>query len=145
MKEITVKINKTKSWLVAYLWQDKIDKPLARVIKRKREKNQINKIRNEKGEATTDGAEIHRIMRPLEWSEDAQSCPTLCNSMDCSLPGSSVHGIFQAIVLEWIAISFSRGSSWPRDQTWVSRIVDRCFTVWATREETIMNNYMAIK
>ena len=41
--------------------------------------------------------------------EVAQSCPTLCNPMDCSLPGSSVHGIFQAIVLEWIAISFSRG------------------------------------
>ena len=41
----------------------------------------------------------------------AQSCPTLCNSMDCSLPGSSVHGIFQARILEWVAISFSRGSS----------------------------------
>ena len=54
--------------------------------------------------------------------------------MDCSLPGSSVHGIFQAIVLKWIAISFSRGSSWPRDRTQVSRIVDRRFTVWATRE-----------
>ena len=51
------------------------------------------------------------------------------NSMDCSLPSSSVHGIFQAIVLEWIAISFSRGSSQPRDQTQVSRIVDRRFTV----------------
>ena len=46
----------------------------------------------------------------------AQSCPTLCHPMDCSLPSSSVHGIFQAIVQEWIAISFSRGSSWPRDQ-----------------------------
>ena len=56
-------------------------------------------------------------------SEVAQSCLTLCNPMDCSLPGSSVHGIFQAIVLEWIAISFSRGSSQPRDQTWVSRVV----------------------
>ena len=50
------------------------------------------------------------------------------------LPGSSVHGIFQARVLEWVAIFFSRGSSWPRDWTWVSRIVGRCFTVWATRE-----------
>ena len=49
--------------------------------------------------------------------------------MDCSLPDSSVHGIFQAIVLEWIAISFSRGSSRPKDRTWVSCIVDRCFTV----------------
>ena len=54
--------------------------------------------------------------------------------MDCSLPGSSVHGIFQAIVLEWVAISFSRGSSRPRDRTRVSPIVDRSFTVWATRE-----------
>ena len=57
----------------------------------------------------------------------AQSCPTLSDPMDCSLPGSSVHGIFQAIVLEWIAISFSRGSSQPWDRTWVSRIVDRRF------------------
>ena len=48
-------------------------------------------------------------------SQVTQSCPTLCDPMDCSLPGSSVHGIFQAIVLEWIAISFSRGSSQPRD------------------------------
>ena len=70
----------------------------------------------------------------LKWSEAAQSCPSLCNPMDCSLPGSSVLGIFQATVLEWIAISFSRGSSQPRDQTRVSRIVDRRFTVWATRE-----------
>ena len=66
--------------------------------------------------------------------EVTQPCPTLCNPMDCSLLGSSVHGIFQAIVLEWIAISFSRGSSQPRDWTQVSRIVDRHFTVWATRE-----------
>ena len=64
----------------------------------------------------------------------AQSCPTLCNPMDCSLPGSSVHGIFQAIVLEWIAISFSSRSSPPSDGTQVSRVVDRRLTVWATRE-----------
>ena len=68
------------------------------------------------------------------WSEVFQSCPTLCNPMDCSLQGSSAHGIFQASVLECVAISFSRGSSRPRDQTWVSRIVGRHFTVWATRE-----------
>ena len=49
--------------------------------------------------------------------EVAQSCPTLCDTMDCSLSGSSVHGIFQARVLEWVAISFSRGSSRPRDLT----------------------------
>ena len=54
--------------------------------------------------------------------------------MDYSLPGSSVHGIFQAIVLEWIAISFSKGSSQPRDRTQVSHDVDRRFTIWATSE-----------
>ena len=71
-----------------------------------------------------------------QWvSKVAQSCPTLCDPMDCSLPGTSVHGIFQAIVLEWIAISFSRGSSQPRDQTRVSHIVDRHFTIWPTSEE----------
>ena len=64
----------------------------------------------------------------------AQSCPTLCDPMDCSPPGSSVHGISQAWILEWVAVSFSRGSSWPRDRTRVSRIVGRRFTVWATRE-----------
>ena len=58
--------------------------------------------------------------------------------MDCSLPGSSVHGIFRARILEWVAIAFSRGSFWPRDRTRVSRIVGRCFTVWATR--TKLNN-----
>ena len=62
-------------------------------------------------------------------SEVAQSCPTLCDPMDCSLSGSSVHGIFQARVLEWIAISFSRGSSRPRNQTRVSLIAGRRFTV----------------
>ena len=55
-------------------------------------------------------------------SEVAQSCPTLCDPMDCSLPGSSLHGILQARVLEWVAISSSRGSSQPRDQTRVSHI-----------------------
>ena len=62
-------------------------------------------------------------------SEVAQSCLTLCDPMDCSLPGFSVHGVFQARVLEWVAIAFSRGSSQPRDRTWFSRIVGRCFTL----------------
>ena len=52
--------------------------------------------------------------------EVAQSCPTLCDPMDCSLLGSSVYGIFQARILEWVAMPFSRGSSWPRGQTCVS-------------------------
>ena len=62
----------------------------------------------------------------------AQSCLTLYNSMDYSPPGSSLHGILQARILEWIAIPFSRGSSQPRDRTQVSCIADRFFSVRAT-------------
>ena len=61
--------------------------------------------------------------------------------MDCSLPGSSVHGIFQARILEWVAISFSRRSSRPRGWTRVSGIVGRCFTIWATREVNIIKAF----
>ena len=60
-------------------------------------------------------------------SEVAQSCPTLCDPIDCSLSGSCIHGIFQARVLEWIAISFPRGSSWPRNWTQVSHIAGRLY------------------
>ena len=67
-------------------------------------------------------------------NEVTQLCPTLCDPMDGSLPGSVVRGIFQARILEWAAISFSRESSQPRDRTWVSCTADRHFTVWATRE-----------
>ena len=55
-------------------------------------------------------------------AESLQSCPTLCDPMNCSLSGSSVHGILQARILEWVAISCSRGSSWSRDQTCLSCI-----------------------
>ena len=68
--------------------------------------------------------------------EVAQSCPTLCDPMDYNLPGFSVHGILQARILKWIAISFFRGSSRPRDRTRVSRIGGRSFNLWATREVT---------
>ena len=57
--------------------------------------------------------------------------------MDCSLPGSSVHGILQARILEWVAISFSRGSSWPRDRSRVSCVAGGFFTDWATREALV--------
>ena len=70
-------------------------------------------------------------------SEVAQSCLALCDPMDGSLPGSSVRGIFQARVLEWVAVSFSRGSSQPRDQTRVSCIPGRHFNLWATKEALI--------
>ena len=62
--------------------------------------------------------------------------------MGCSPAGSSIHGIFQARRLEWVAISSSKGSSWPRDRTQVSHIAGRHFTIWATRELKI--NYLDI-
>ena len=68
----------------------------------------------------------------------AQSCLIYCNPMDCSPPGSSVHGILQAKMLEWVAMPFSRGSSQPRDWTWVSCIAGGFFIVWATREAYIL-------
>ena len=58
----------------------------------------------------------------------AQSCPTFCDLMDCSPPGSSVHGILQAKILEWVAISFSRGPSQPRNWTCISCIASESFT-----------------
>ena len=71
---------------------------------------------------------IHKVMT-LSSCEVAQLCPTLCSPTDCSLPGSSIHGIFQARVLQWVAISFSRGSSRPRDRTLVSCTAGRRFTL----------------
>ena len=67
-------------------------------------------------------------------SEVTQSCSTLCNPVDYSLPVFSIHGILQARILEWVAISFSRGSSRPRDWTQVSHIGGRRFNLWATGE-----------
>ena len=75
---------------------------------------------------------FHRMT--VSESAVAQLCPTLCDPMDSNLPGSAIYGIFQARILEWAAISFSRGSSQPRDRTWVSCTADRRFTIWATRE-----------
>ena len=64
----------------------------------------------------------------------AELCLTPWDPMGCSPPGFSVHVILQARILEWVAIPFSRGFSWPRDQTWVSCISGRFFTTWATKE-----------
>ena len=68
----------------------------------------------------------------------AQTCLTLCDPMDCSLSAyqdrKHVHGIFQARTLEWVAIPFSRSSCWPRGWPWISCMVGRFFTIWATRE-----------
>ena len=69
----------------------------------------------------------------LVCAKSLQLCRTLCDPMDCSLPGSSVHGIFQAGILKWVAIFSSRGSSWPRDWTPVSPVsptlAGRVFTI----------------
>ena len=64
----------------------------------------------------------------------AQSRPSLCDPNNYSPSGSAAHGTLQARILEWVAIPFSTGSSWPRARTWVSCIAGRFFTVWATRE-----------
>ena len=82
------------------------------------------------------------LFNPLNWklmqcngssvfmccTELLQSCPALCDPIDCSLPGSSVHGILQAKILEWVAVPFSRGSSAPRDEIGVSYI--SCVGCW---------------
>ena len=72
-----------------------------------------------------------------------QSCPALCIPMNCSPPGSSVHGILQARMLEWVAISSSRGSSWPRDWTRISctgrRILSHCTTRDAIAQVPVNN------
>ena len=77
----------------------------------------------------------------IQWVLCAQACPTLWL---CSLPGFSVHGIFQARILQWVTISSSRGSSWPRDQTWVSCIAGGSFTTSVTWEATIPWDQKAI-
>ena len=77
-----------------------------------------------------------RAKGPVPISADVLcSVVFVCNRMDCSPPGSSVHGILQARILEWVAMSSSRGSSQPRDRAQVSHTAGRFFTVRATREE----------
>ena len=74
------------------------------------------------------------VIGTLVCAKSLQLYPTVCNPMDCSLLGSFVHGILQVRVLEWIAISFSRASSWPRDRIRVSCIGRRVLYHWATRK-----------
>ena len=79
--------------------------------------------------------EVPYSLALVQFSSVAQSCLTLCDPMDCSPPGYSVQGILQTRILEWVAISYFKGSSWSRDRTQVSCIAGR-FTVWATGETT---------
>ena len=69
------------------------------------------------------------VLKQVSEVNITQSCLPLCDPMDYSLPGSSVHGILQARILEWVAVPFSRGSPQPRDQTQVSHIAGRFFTI----------------
>ena len=82
----------------------------------------------------------HLSAHPCPWDKTGvpcvlspQSCPNLCNPMDCSPPVSFAMRILQARILEWVAMPSSRGSSQPRDRTQVSCIASRFFTIWATR------------
>ena len=85
--------------------------------------------------STSESLRMWHYLRIKCESVVSQPCPTLCNTMNCTLPCSSVHGTLQARILEWVAIPFSRGSSQPRNQTQVSCIVGRFFTIWVTRGE----------
>ena len=69
----------------------------------------------------------------------AQLWLTLCDPMGCIPPGSTIHGISQARILEWVAISFSRRYSWPRDQTQVSCIAGGFCTIWASKESLVVH------
>ena len=75
-------------------------------------------------------------------AKSLQPCLTLCDPVDCGLPGSSVYGILQARILEWVAIPVSRISSEPKNQTWLSLIAGRFFTFWATREAPRWANFL---
>ena len=81
---------------------------------------------------------IHLLLHACMCTQSLQSCQTLCNTIDCSPPGFSVHGILQARILEWITIPFSRGSSWPRAGTLAFCNAGRFFTLQTTRETPIV-------
>ena len=83
-------------------------------------------------------------MEGLRWSRSVVSDSLRPHGL-YSLPGSSIHGIFQARILEWVAISPTGGSSWSRDQTEVSHIAGRRFTIWATRETLPLYNRKKFK
>ena len=100
------------------------------------------------GQSQTQSVQLWLDVQDVAWKLQvlvAQLCPTLCDPMDYSLPGSSVHGILQARILEWVAIPFSRGSSQPRDRTWFSCIAGGFFTVWATRAAQKLPNYQVFE
>ena len=105
--------------------------PLLFLVLRHRRRHQAFLVGGEgAGEAVhSPGPEVRLPPRPaFDQCVPAQTHPTLCDPLDCSPPGSSVHGTLQASTLEWAAMSFSKGSSQPRDQTHVSCFAGRLFT-----------------
>ena len=99
---------------------------------KKRQEDQQNRLKSP--ERHTQMRSIYLWQRKWKWSRSVVS--NSLQPLDGSLPGSAIHGIFQARILEWAAIFFSRGSSQPRDRTQVSCVADWHFTIWATREAT---------
>ena len=91
-------------------------------------------IKKKKKQYYLDTCLLYSLNAAAAAAKSLQSCPTLCDPINSSPPGSPVHRILQARILERVAISFSWGSSPPRDQTHISCITSRFFTVWATRE-----------
>ena len=91
---------------------------------------QTSSLQCQRSSSTTQKMSEMQILRlyPAAVLCCAESCPTLCDPMDCNPPGSSVHGILQSRILEWVVISFCRGSSQPKDQTQVSCIAGGFFT-----------------
>ena len=86
---------------------------------------------------------VSTLKKKRNWKRKLLSCVWLYDPMDCSPSGFSVHGILQARILEWVAIPFSRGSSWSRDRTWVSHIVGRFFTIWATGKSPLKKKILS--
>ena len=127
---------KGKFWVTFLLESDRLsetsDNSVSRIFQENQEK--IN-LKAQSGFQVSPCIPCSKKYNITQWRVlVTQTYPTLWNSMDCCPLGSSVHGILQARILEWLAISSSRGSSWPRDWTWVSYIAGRFFTIWATRE-----------
>ena len=90
---------------------------------------------------------VRTTMNSEKWKVKVKSLSRvqLCDPVDCSPPGSSVHGILQARILKWVAISFSRGSSQPSDRTRVSCIAGRHFILWATNSESTAKHSQPIR
>ena len=125
---------------MAYIWNVKKKKKGTNELTYKTEIESLveNKLvtRGEKGRGQINWeTDIYTLLYiKWKWNCSCLAVSDSCDPMDCNPPGSSVHGILQARILEGVAIPFSRGSSWSRDQTQVCHSTGRFFTIWATGE-----------